>query len=236
MKQPFRTGYVVQSLEAALWAFHRSSSFEEDCLLAVNLGDDADTTGAVYGQLAGAFYGEEGIPEKWRSWLAKRELIEELAGRLYEFGTGERTFSIIWGRGTASRLPLRATARVRPYILYTWDETRTRGGTYNLVAEVGEGTGKITQFTLPFGAEFAGQPLTGTVPFSVTFTDLSTPWGWVENWQWNFGDGSPTITDTNPSHIYARPGVYTVTLTTTVGLSTYMEIKPNYLTATAKPK
>ena len=56
------TGYVVRSLEAALWAFARSSSFEEGCLLAVNLGDDADTTGAVYGQIAGAYYGESGIP------------------------------------------------------------------------------------------------------------------------------------------------------------------------------
>ena len=56
------TGYVVDSLEAALWAFHRSRDFREGALLTVNLGDDADTTGAVYGQLAGAFYGEENIP------------------------------------------------------------------------------------------------------------------------------------------------------------------------------
>ena len=57
------TGYAVESLEAALWAFYNGDSFEEGCLLAVNLGKDADTTGAVYGQLAGAFYGEPGIPE-----------------------------------------------------------------------------------------------------------------------------------------------------------------------------
>jgi ADP-ribosylglycohydrolase len=49
------SGYVVKSLEAALWAFYKSKTFDEGCLLAVNLGDDADTTGAVYGQLAGAF-------------------------------------------------------------------------------------------------------------------------------------------------------------------------------------
>lgn len=48
-------GFVVDTLEAALWAFHRTSSFEEGCRLAVNLGNDADTTGAVYGQIAGAF-------------------------------------------------------------------------------------------------------------------------------------------------------------------------------------
>src|SRR5206468_7970170 len=51
------TGHVVRSLEAALWAFYKSTSFREGCLLAVNLGDDADTTGAIYGQVAGAFYG-----------------------------------------------------------------------------------------------------------------------------------------------------------------------------------
>jgi ADP-ribosyl-[dinitrogen reductase] hydrolase len=62
-------GYVVRSLEAALWTFDESVSFEEGCLLAMNLGDDADTTTAVYGQLAGAFYGEEEIPERcYRSW------------------------------------------------------------------------------------------------------------------------------------------------------------------------
>ena len=64
------SGYVVRSMEAALWAFHRSSSFEEGCLLAVNLGDDADTTAAIYGQLAGAYYGIDGIPREWRDVIA----------------------------------------------------------------------------------------------------------------------------------------------------------------------
>lgn len=77
------SGYVVRSLEAALWTFHNSDSFEEGCLLAVNLGDDTDTTGAVYGQLAGAFYGEREIPVPWRSRLARRPLIESYAERLY---------------------------------------------------------------------------------------------------------------------------------------------------------
>lgn len=53
-------------------------------LLAVNLGDDADTTGAVYGQIAGAFYGEDGIPAEWRAKLAMRDKIEALADGLYE--------------------------------------------------------------------------------------------------------------------------------------------------------
>ena len=81
-------GYVVKSLEAALWAFDRSSSYREGCLMAVNLGDDADTTAAVYGQLAGAFYGEPSIPEDWRSKLAHRSLIEGFADRLYDAGQG----------------------------------------------------------------------------------------------------------------------------------------------------
>ena len=76
------TGYVVDSLEAALWAFDRSTSFEAGALLAVNLGDDADTTGAVYGQLAGAFYGEAAIPARWLGILCQRGFITEVADRL----------------------------------------------------------------------------------------------------------------------------------------------------------
>jgi ADP-ribosylglycohydrolase len=78
------TGYVVKSLEAALWAFHRTDNFRDGALLAVNLGDDADTTGAVYGQIAGAYYGEDGILADWRAKLAMRETIEGMADRLYE--------------------------------------------------------------------------------------------------------------------------------------------------------
>ena len=66
---------MVKSLEATLWAFHRSTCFENGCLLAVNLGHDADTTGAVFGQLAGAYYGEEGIPARWRDRLAHKEQV-----------------------------------------------------------------------------------------------------------------------------------------------------------------
>jgi ADP-ribosylglycohydrolase len=78
------SGYVVASLEAALWAFHNTDTFRDGALLAVNLGDDADTTGAVYGQLAGAYYGKDAIPREWRAVLAMREKIEEAADRLYE--------------------------------------------------------------------------------------------------------------------------------------------------------
>ncbi len=71
------SGYVVRSLEAALWAFHNAKDFREAVLRAVNLGDDADTTGAVCGQLAGAFWGEAGIPEEWLAGLARRDLLEK---------------------------------------------------------------------------------------------------------------------------------------------------------------
>lgn len=73
------SGYVVQSLEAALWAFSNSSSFAEGCLLAANLGDDSDTTAAIYGQLAGAYYGVQGIPQHWLDKLAMYRFIEETA-------------------------------------------------------------------------------------------------------------------------------------------------------------
>ena len=75
-------GYVIDTMEAALWAFQRTGSFREGVLLAVNLGHDADTTGAVYGQLAGAYYGVEGIPPEWREAIADREMIEDFARKL----------------------------------------------------------------------------------------------------------------------------------------------------------
>jgi ADP-ribosyl-[dinitrogen reductase] hydrolase len=76
------TGYVVHSLEAALWAFYHSDNFREGALMAVNLGEDADTTGAVYGQFAGAYYGASGIPTEWTKLLYGRKMIEQFALRL----------------------------------------------------------------------------------------------------------------------------------------------------------
>ncbi len=77
------SGYVVESLEAALWALHAGDGFDEGCLLAVNLGDDADTTGAIYGQLAGAIYGIDGINPDWIYQLAEGDLLWDTADRLY---------------------------------------------------------------------------------------------------------------------------------------------------------
>ena len=77
------TGYVVDALEAALWAFGRSDGFREGALLAVNLGDDADTTGAIYGQIAGAHYGAEAVPAPWRTKLTMLTEITSLADQLH---------------------------------------------------------------------------------------------------------------------------------------------------------
>lgn len=76
-------GYVVNALEAVLWAFARAKDFRDGLLQVVNLGDDADTTGCIYGALAGAHFGVDAIPERWRSKLAKRVLIEKLAAQLH---------------------------------------------------------------------------------------------------------------------------------------------------------
>jgi len=73
------SGYVVRSLEAALWAFSRAGDFAQGCLLAANLGDDADTTAAIYGQLAGAFFGKSGIPGHWLERIAFGDEIERVA-------------------------------------------------------------------------------------------------------------------------------------------------------------
>lgn len=76
------SGYVVHSLEAALWCVAETPTFRGAVLLAANLGDDADTTAAITGQLAGALYGRSGIPPEWLGKLAWRERIEALARAL----------------------------------------------------------------------------------------------------------------------------------------------------------
>lgn len=77
------SGYCVDSLEAALWCFATTDSFEAAILQAANLGDDADTTAAICGQIAGAFYGVDGIPAGWRRTLVMHDEIETLAHQLY---------------------------------------------------------------------------------------------------------------------------------------------------------
>jgi ADP-ribosyl-[dinitrogen reductase] hydrolase len=76
------SGYVVHTLDAALWCLLRHDSYAATVLAAVNLGDDTDTTGAVAGGLAGLAYGEAAIPAEWLAVLARRADIEDLAARL----------------------------------------------------------------------------------------------------------------------------------------------------------
>lgn len=87
------SGYVVDSLEAALWCFNRTETFEQAILMAANLGDDADTTAAICGQVAGAYYGQSGIPEHWLTRLTMRQEITSLAEQLY---LGQHQGSEIW--------------------------------------------------------------------------------------------------------------------------------------------
>lgn len=76
------SGFVIESMEAALWAFWHTESFEEAILAAANLGDDADTTAAICGQLAGAHYGLAAIPKDWLEKLYRRQEIEDIAIQL----------------------------------------------------------------------------------------------------------------------------------------------------------
>ena len=73
-------------LEAAIWAFHHTDNFEDGAILAVNLAGDADTVGAVYGQLAGAYYGEMQINPEWIRELAKFHIFYLYADKLLRFG------------------------------------------------------------------------------------------------------------------------------------------------------
>jgi ADP-ribosylglycohydrolase len=73
------TGYTVHTLEAAAWSFLTTESYEEAVVRAANLGDDADTTAAVCGALAGAYYGYEAIPSRWRNELQNENHIRETA-------------------------------------------------------------------------------------------------------------------------------------------------------------
>jgi ADP-ribosylglycohydrolase len=78
------SGYVVDTLEAAIWCLLTTNDYKSCVLKAANLGDDTDTVAAVAGSIAGALYGYEAIPERWRSALLRRDYIEELCERAYE--------------------------------------------------------------------------------------------------------------------------------------------------------
>lgn len=78
------TGYVIDTLEAALWCFLITDNYRDCVLQAVNLGDDTDTTAAVAGGLAGLYYGtdtKKGIPADWIGQIARKDYIKELCGQ-----------------------------------------------------------------------------------------------------------------------------------------------------------
>ncbi len=77
------SGYVVDTLEAAIWCLLNSNSYKECVLMAVNLGNDTDTVAAVAGGLAGLYYGYESIPIEWINQIVRRDYIEELSNRLH---------------------------------------------------------------------------------------------------------------------------------------------------------
>ena len=78
------SGYVLHTLEAALWAFLSTSTFQEGALKVVNLGDDADTVGAVYGGLSGAWYGIDAIPSEWIEGLQAKSMLDGVADEVVE--------------------------------------------------------------------------------------------------------------------------------------------------------
>ena len=76
-------GYVISTLEAAIWCLMNSNSFEAAVLDAVNLGEDSDTTGAVTGGLAALYYGFDAIPVRWLDELARKEDIQNLCVQFF---------------------------------------------------------------------------------------------------------------------------------------------------------
>lgn len=86
MDQIRGSGYVVESLEAAFYCFWNSVNFKDCVLMAANLGDDANTTAAIAGQIAGAHYTQAGIPMEWLEKLAMAEQICKLAEELIKVG------------------------------------------------------------------------------------------------------------------------------------------------------
>lgn len=88
------TGYCIDALEAALWAVGGAADFREAVLRAANLGDDADTTAAIAGQLAGARWGASGIPEGWSNTVVASERITSLASSLFDAGAGAAPSSV----------------------------------------------------------------------------------------------------------------------------------------------
>jgi ADP-ribosylglycohydrolase len=83
-KELTTTGYVVDTLNIALWAFYKTKKYKDGALLSINVGGDTDTNAAVYGQIAGAYYGYSSIPKKWRDIIPMKQQIINMSKQLFE--------------------------------------------------------------------------------------------------------------------------------------------------------
>jgi ADP-ribosyl-[dinitrogen reductase] hydrolase len=160
-------GYIVSALEAALWAFWSDgNSFKTGALAAVNLGDDTDTTAAIYGQLAGACYGYKNLPSEWVGQVYAKKFIEVLSKWMaYE---GQR-----WQPGKAHQSSLASTLQrnilsdaVPPSTPTTKSDPKTTvsptlsttgsdGGIFYVTSSTDHHSGTITSPTVPTKSPYA---------------------------------------------------------------------------------
>lgn len=88
-RQVRSSGWVVDTIEVSLWAFFRYNSWEEGALAVVNLGGDSDTAGAIYGALAGVFYGFEAIPQRWVGKMQNGQFIGDISIKIASVVNGD---------------------------------------------------------------------------------------------------------------------------------------------------
>eukprot|EP01059_Diplonema_ambulator_P033466 TRINITY_DN6_c2_g1_i1.p1 TRINITY_DN6_c2_g1~~TRINITY_DN6_c2_g1_i1.p1 ORF type:complete len:345 (+),score=57.83 TRINITY_DN6_c2_g1_i1:129-1037(+) len=121
-------GWVIHALEAALWAFYNSTTFEQGALLCANLGDDTDTIAAIYGTLAGAHYSFPSIPPAWVATVAHPTLLGNMAQALYDFSETLTPEAIPWSpqhlRLEAATLSLLRRIRPGPRMYRTYEQYR----------------------------------------------------------------------------------------------------------------
>lgn len=138
-----------------------------------------------------------------------------------------------WPPGQSQTAMLTLAPQAAQMLEFAWNTEGFRGGFYTLRvwgATEEESLQSAVGLWLYSPADFAAEPRTGPAPLRVSFTDLSFVPAPITAWMWDFGDGSPVVTDRHPVHIYTRPGEYTVTLTTTLGFSTFVKSRASYIT------
>ena len=86
----FYTIYVVDTLEVVLWVLLSTSTYKDAILIAINLGDDTDTVGAITGLIAGLLYGYNSIPQEWLNNLYRREYIESMCNKFERLLNGSK--------------------------------------------------------------------------------------------------------------------------------------------------